>query len=145
MKKLILLVLLAVYSFAVTPFSLENLKEVNVKFLNKKNTISNELAQKITDKVKEKLEEVGIKTNSEKYSHFKMAIKIDKFGKTTFVRTTIMVQEDVQILRDKPFVSMALTYEKSDDFEAEDLEKDIYESFVSYLLEDFIEQYKSEN
>ena len=40
---------------------------------------------------------------------------------------------------------MAITYQKSDDFEAEDLEKDIYESIVEYLLVDFIDQYKEEN
>ncbi len=122
MKKLILLLFLALYSYAITPFSLENLKELNVKFLNKQKTISDELAEKITKKVKEKLENIGIKTKTDKYSYFKMSIKIDKFGETTFVRTLIMVQEDVEILRDEPFKFMALTYEKRDDFEAENSE-----------------------
>lgn len=145
MKKLILLFLSIVYSYAITPFSLENLKEVNVKFLNKKDVIPKALEEKITKKVIEKLHELGIKTHTDKYSHLKMSVKIDKFDKVTFVRTKIVIQEDVQYLRGEPFEFMAITYEKSDSFEAEDLEKDIYESIVNYLLEDFIEQYKAEN
>ena len=40
MKKIIFLFLAAIYSYAITPFSLENLKELNVKFLNKCEKIS---------------------------------------------------------------------------------------------------------
>lgn len=61
MKKLILLLLFCVYSFAITPFSLENVKELNVKLLNKNETISKALEEKIENKVKEKLEAIGIK------------------------------------------------------------------------------------
>lgn len=145
MKKLILVILAVVYSYAITPFSLENVKELNVKFLNKNETISKTLEEKITKTVKEKLEKLGIKTKTDRYSHFKMSVKIDRFEKITFVRTKILIQEDVKYLREEPFEFMAITYEKSDSFEAEDLENDIYESIVNYLLEDFIEQYKAEN
>lgn len=146
MKKLILLLLFCVYSFAITPFSLENVKELNVKLLNKNETISKALEEKIENKVKEKLEAIGIKTNTDKYSHFKMSVKIDKFDDVTFVRTSILIQEDVTTMfREKPVHAMAITYQKSDEFEAEKLEEDIYESFVNYLLVDFIDQYKEEN
>lgn len=145
MKNLIFLLLATVYSYAITPFSLENLKEVNVKLLNKKGIISEALEQKIESKVKEKLEAIGIKTATNKYSYLKMSVKIDEFGDTKFVRTALIVQEDVNLLREPSFKSMALTYEKSDEFEAENIEKDIYESIVDYLLADFIEQYKEEN
>ena len=145
MKKIIVLLLLLTYSYAITPFSLENLKELNIKFLNKKETISKSLEEKITKKVKEKLENLGIKTKTDKFSYLKMGVKIDKFDKITFVRTSIQIQEDVEILRDNPFKFMAITYKKDDSFEAEDLENDIYESIVDYLLEDFIDQYKDEN
>lgn len=145
MKKLILLFLISVYSYAITPFSLEGIKELNVKFLNKDETISKALEERITNKVIEKLQALGIKTKTDKYSHFKMGIKIDKFGDVDFVRTFIVIQEDVKLLRNPSFESMAITYQKTDDFEAEDLENDIYESIVDYLLADFIEQYKEEN
>ena len=145
MKKLILLFLLTVYSYALTPYSLENIKEVNLKFLNKKETISKELEEKITKKVKEKLETLGIKTTSNNYSNFLIKVKIDKFGKIDFVRTSIMIVEDVNPLRDNSIETIAITYKKDDDFEAEKLDADIYESIVDYLLVDFIEQYKAEN
>lgn len=145
MKKLIFLFLFTVYSYAITPFSLEGLKELNIKFINKKDTISKALEEKITKKVKEKLQAVGIKTDTSKYLYLKMIVKIDEFDKTKFVRTAIIVQEDVILLREPTFESMAITYQKNDEFEVEDLEIDIYESFVNYLLDDFVEQYKSEN
>lgn len=145
MKKLILLLLCMLYSYAITPFSLKGIKELNVKFLNKNETISEELATKIENKVIEKLEAAGIKTKTDKYSHFKMGVKVQKIGDVDFVKTFIVIQEDVKLLRNPSFESMAITYQKDDEFEAEELEKDIYESIVEYLLADFLEQYKEEN
>ena len=145
MKKLIFLVFTFVYSYGITPFSLEGIKELNVKFLNKNEKIPKVLEEKIVKEVEEKLKKLGIKTNSDKYLYLKISLKIDEFGKTKFVRTSMTIQEDVKLLRNTSFESMAITYQKSDEFEAEDLQNDIYESIVKYLLVDFIEQYKSEN
>ncbi len=145
MKKLILLFFFAVYSYAITPYSLENLKELNIKFINKKDVIPKVLEEKITKEVKDKLESLGIKTTSDKYAYLKMTVKITNFDKIKFVRTSLVLQEDVKLHRDETFEAMAVTYQKNDEFELEDLEVDIYESFIKYLLDDFIEQYKSEN
>ncbi|QDF28443.1 hypothetical protein [Halarcobacter anaerophilus] len=145
MKKLILFLLFTLYSFAVTPYSLENLKEVNLKVLNKKNEISEKLEKRLNEDIKVKLEKAGIKTKTEKYSNFLVKIKINKIKDINFVRTSIMISEDVIPLRDKDVEALAITYKKDDSFEAENLEKDIYESIVDYLLEDFLEQYKDEN
>ena len=145
MKKLFLLILIVTYSFSITPYSLENLKEFNVKVLNKKKTISKELEKKIVDKIKDEFNRLGIKTQSKNFSNFKIKIKIDKIKNVDFVRTSISVSEDVIPLRDENLEMLAITYKKEDSFEAEDLELDIYESIVDYLLDDFIEQYKNEN
>lgn len=145
MKKLILITLFTSYLFAITPYSLENIKEVNLIFLNKKETISKALEEKITKAVKEKLEKVGIKTKTDKYSNFLIKVKIHKFDKVDFVRASITIVEDVKPIRDESIVTIAVTYKKEDNFEAEELEVDIYESIVDYLLVDFIEQYKAEN
>lgn len=145
MKKLTLFILSIYYCYAITPFSLEGLKELNVKFLNKNEIISKTLEEKIENDVKVKLKAAGINIQTSKYAYFKMGVKIDDFEKTKFVRTFIVVQEDVTLLRKSPFESMAITYQMNDDFEAENLEKDIYESIVEYLLTNFLEQYKEEN
>lgn len=145
MKKLVLFLSLCIYSFAITPYSLENIKEVNLKFLNKKETISKALEEKITKKLKEELEKLGIKTETDKYSNFLIKVKINKFDKTQFVQTSIFIVEDITPARDKNIETIAITYKKDDSFEAEELEADIYESIIDYLLEDFKEQYKSEN
>ncbi len=145
MKKLLLLIFAFTYSFSISPYSLENLKEMNIKVLNKKKTISKELEKIIEDKIKEEFTKLGIKTKSKKFSNFKVKINIDKIKDIDFVRTAIIVSEDVIPLRDKDLEMLAVTYQKDDYFEAENLEDDIYESIIDYLLIDFIEQYKEEN
>ena len=145
MKKLLLLIFVFTYSFSISPYSLENLKEINIKVLNKKKTISKELEKKIEDKIKEEFTKLGIKTKSKKFTNFKIKINIDKIKDVDFVRTSIIVSEDVIPLRDKDLVIIAITYQKNDYFEAEKIEDDIYESIIDYLLVDFIEQYKEEN
>ncbi len=145
MKKLILLFLCTLYSYGITPYSLEKLKEVNVKILNKKENISKKLEKKLELNIKKKLEEIGIKTKTDKYINFLVKIKIKNIKGIDFVQTSIFISEDVLPVRDTSVESLAITYKKDDSFEAEDLENDIYESIVDYLLEDFIDQYKAEN
>lgn len=145
MKKLLLLIFVFTYSFSISPYTLENLKEMNIKVLNKRETISKELEKKIENKIKEEFTKLGIKTESKEFSNFKIKINIDKIKGVDFVRTAILVSEDVIPLRDKDLEMFAITYQKNDYFEAENLEDDIYESIIDYLLVDFIEQYKEEN
>jgi len=145
MKKIILLSIFAIYSFAITPFSLENLTELNVKILNKKNEISKKLEKKLELDIKKKLENLGIKTKTDKYINFLVKIKINNIKDVNFIQTSISISEDVSPTRDKFLEILAITYKKEDSFETEDLEADIYESVVDYLLEDFIEQYVDEN
>lgn len=145
MKKLLLLIFVFTYSFSISPYTLENLKEMNIKVLNKRKTISKELEKKIENKIKEEFTKLGIKTESKEFSNFKIKINIDKIKGVDFVRTAILVSEDVIPLRDKDLEMFAITYQKNDYFEAENLEDDIYESIIDYLLVDFIEQYKEEN
>jgi hypothetical protein len=68
-----------------------------------------------------------------------------KIADKQFVQTSIMIVEDIKPVRDESLLTIAITYKKDDSFIAENLEVDIYESIVDYLLEDFIEQYKAEN
>ncbi|QKF81462.1 hypothetical protein [Halarcobacter ebronensis] len=145
MRVIFLLFFCFLYLFAITPYNLENLKELNVKILNKKNEISKELEEKIKGDITAKLQELGVKTKSESYSNFLVQIKIDKINGIDFVRTALIISEDVSPLRDKDLEILAITYKKEDSFEAEDLQKDIYESVVKYLFEDFCEQYRAEN
>lgn len=145
MKKIVLVLSFLLYSYAITPFSLEKLNEVNIKVLNKKENISKKLELKIQKAVKNRLEKLGIKTQTNKYINFLIKIDINKINSKNFVRTSIMISEDVFPVRDKSVEALAITYKKDDSFIAEDLEVDIYESIVDYLLEDFSEQYKDEN
>lgn len=145
MRKIFLFLIFSIYSYALTPYSLENLKEVNIKFFNKKETISKELEEKITKKIEGELNKLGVKTKTDNYSNFILKVKINKFEEVTFVRTSLFIIEDIKPIRDEDIETIAITYQISDEFEAEELELEIYESFVDYLFEDFKEQYKAEN
>lgn len=145
MRKIFLFLIFSIYSYALTPYSLENLKEVNIKFFNKKETISKELEEKITKKIEGELNKLGVKTKTDNYSNFILRVKINKFEEVTFVRTSLFIIEDIKPIRDEDIETIAITYQISDEFEAEELELEIYESFVDYLFEDFKEQYKAEN
>ena len=113
MKTLALLFFFVISSFAITPYSLENVKEVNLKILNKKETISKELEEKIENKIKEEFKKLGIKTTTENYSNFLVKIKIDKIQNIDFVRTSIFITEDIIPLRDKSLETIAITYKNA--------------------------------
>lgn len=145
MRIFFLVLLFATLSMAVTPFSLENLKELNLTILNKKEIISKKLEERIKEKILSDLHNLGIQTKSEHYFNFLVSIKIDTIKEIPFVRTSILITEDVVSSRAKDLELLAITYKKEDSFEAENIEEDIYESIAVYLMDDFIEQYKDEN
>lgn len=147
MKYLMALVLLASTLFAISPFSLEGIKEVNVVVLNKGKVLSEKEEAALTFKVKEKLHQLGIKTESEHYSNFLVKIQAQKFKDSYAVLTGIAVVEDVIPYRDQSLENIGITYQKNDFFDtsAADLKPDIYESILDYLMADFMEQYREEN
>lgn len=147
MKYFIGIVFLTAHLFAISPFSLEGIKEVNVVVLNKGKIFTEKEETFLTLKIKEKLMKAGIKTQSEHYSNFLVKIQAEKFQKAYAVITAISIVEDVIPYRDKSLESIGITYQKSDFFDTteKDLKADIYESLLDYLLVDFLEQHHEEN
>lgn len=149
MKKLLIVLALAVNSFALTPYSLEGLKEVNVRVSAKNKAVSKELKSKLQNEIVKKLQKAGLKTKTEKYSKFIMKIIPLKVKEGFVVSVSLYIVEDIIPSRDKTLenISMGITYIKNDLFQTneKELEQDIYESAIDYLLFEFLEQYKDEN
>lgn len=149
MKKLLIAIILAVNSFALTPFSLEGLKEVNVKVSCKNKAVQKEFKKKLENEIIKQLKAAGIKTKTDNYSKFIMKINILKIKKNYAVNVSLFVLEDIVPARDKSLenIAMGISYKKDDLFDTtpKELHQDIYESVIDYLLFDFLEQYKDEN
>lgn len=134
-------------AYAITPFSLEGFKETNVKVLSKNSIIKKPFKQKLLKELKSQLKNIGIKTSSKYFSNLLIKIETVKLKENIVVNISLLIVEDVIPARDKNLTNMAITYKNNDMFESskEELETDIYESAIEYLLFDFIEQYKEEN
>ena len=130
--------------FALTPFSLESLKEVNVTLLDKQNLVSKPSLAMIKTEVEKKLHTVGITTSTKNFSN--LLIKIQKYPikETTLVHVTLSIVENVELKRASSINGIAISYTKDDLFETASLETDVKES-VLFLLNELIEQFKEEN
>ncbi len=147
MKKLFIIFIFTINAFAITPFSLEGFKEANVKFSCKSKAVSEEFKKSLKQQVIKELEKADIKTSSKEYSNFVVKIEILKVKDSFAVNASIFIVEDIIPARDKTLLSMGISYKKSDLFDTvkKDIERDIKESVIDYILFDFIEQYKEEN
>jgi hypothetical protein len=145
MKHIVFTIFLITSSFALTPFSLEGIQSVNIKLFDKSKLVSKELKQKIVHQIESEFTKLGIKTKSDNFSNFIVKIEAIQIEKTYAVNITMFLAEDVIPSRDQSLQSLGITYRKSDFFTTQDLEEELYESIIDFLLFDFIEQYKDEN
>ncbi len=147
MKKIIFIIFLSLNLFALSPFSLESVKEVNIKLADKSGLLSKEFKSKIKSKLISELNKVGVKTETEQYSNFVIKIESVKIENSYAIDITLLIIEDVALLRDEKIEKMGITYYKNDFFDTtkDSLEKDVYESIIDFLLFDLLEQYKDEN
>ena len=144
MKSLLILLFVISNVFALTPFSLEGLKEVNVKVVEKNNLLTNDFKTKLKEKIKIQLKQVGLKTSTKKYSNFIVKIESINIEESYAVLIKLFIVEDVVLVDDKSNIKMGITFSKSDFIDTSDVLVDVEES-VDYLVDEFLEQYKDEN
>lgn len=144
---IITLLLFTTQLFALSPFSLEGVKELNIKILDKSKFTTEKNLDSIKEKVKTDLYNIGIKTKSDNFSNFIVKIQGEKFGEKYALHVSMFIVEETYPIRNKEQETMSITYYKDDFFEttSKELQVDIYDSVISYLLEDMLEQYKVEN
>jgi|GEM_PF-2542997 len=148
MKKLFFITLFLVTNlFALSPFSLEGIKDVNLKVIDKSRLTTKENLEKIKYDIKYNLEKLGIKTQSEHFSNFIVKIQGIKLKDKYVMHISMFIVEDSTPSRNKSIENMSITYYKDDlfDSDAKEIQTDIYESVINYLLSDLLEQYKEEN
>lgn len=142
-----LLLLLTTQLFALSPFSLEGVKELNIKVIDKSKFTTGKNLDIIRNQVKNRLSIAGIKTKSDNFSNFIVKIQGEKFVDKYALHISMFIVEETYPLRSKDQETMSITYYKDDFFDSssKELQTDIYDSVVSYLLEEMLEQYKEEN
>lgn len=129
-----------------SPYSLENLKEFHVKFFDKSKLLTKEQKEQVKQKLTKHLQKFGFNTTPKDYSNFVIKIESVELGKAKALNITLRVIENVIPKRDTKLQSLGITYYKNDLFELEEepLEA-IEESIFSFLVPEFIKQYKEEN
>lgn len=133
------------FLYALSPFSLEGVESVNVKVLSKNKLVSKDTIKKIEEKTIVSLKKMGIKTITDEFSNFLIKIQVEEINKQFAVNVSLMLVESINPTRDTELTNIAITYQKSDFFIADDLNSEVYESAVEFLLPLFEEQYIAEN
>jgi len=145
MRKVIIAIIFSTLCFAVTPFSLEGLKEVNLVVADKGKVLKKETLIKIRKATIQKLQEMEIKTETNKFSNLIIKIDAHKVGKKFAVNVALFIVESVNPIREKELENVGITYSQNDFFIADDLDEEVYESAVDFLLYTFEDQFIEEN
>lgn len=76
-----------------------------------------------------------------------MFVKITstRIGKTTIAYINLGIGEEAEIERQRKVKSFTLTYSFDDMIESENIEADVYDSVMNFLIEEFLEQYHEDN
>jgi hypothetical protein len=149
MKKSSLLIFFLLFSqltlFATTPYNLEGIKALNVLVLDQSGTISPELRQRLIKELKSKLETNGIDSKKDGVGALFVKITSTKIGKTTVAYIHLGIGEEAEVIRLDRVKSFALTYSYDDMIESENIEAEVYDSVMNFLIEEFLEQYREDN
>lgn len=143
MKFLFMLITFCTLSFAQTPFTLTKFNSLYPMVEIYTDKVPDSYKAKITKILKEYTDALGINTKG--YSDRPLVIMISRIavGDKLTLKMALMIGEEVKRLDDGAEV-FAITYQKVDIFEVEDLDEDLIDT-VEYLLEDFKEQYVEDN
>lgn len=146
MKKVIALlgISLATTLFAISPFSLEGLKAVNITLLNKSALLPEPFVQSLEKELAQKLQAQGIQTSARHFSNLLIKVQHHKSGQSNLCYVSLSLVENGTFVRSSPIEAIAVSFTKDDLFECEEIQRDVAES-ISYLLDEFIDQYKEEN
>lgn len=131
--------------FAAAPYNLEGIESLNVLVMDSSKTITPELKQKIEKELKEKLEKSGIRSKKEGVGALFVKIDALKSAKSTVVSIAFGVGEEAKIERAGTVESFVLSYSNDDFFESDDVNADVYDSVVNYLMDEFLEQFRDDN
>ena len=149
MKKLfsllVIILFLPLALIGAAPYNLEGIEALNVLVIDENKAISPQLTHKIAEELKSKLEKNGIKSKKDGVGALFVKISSLKAGKSTVISIAFGVGEEAEIMRSGRVKSFVQSYSNSDLFESEDVNADVYDSIVNYLMGEFIEQLHDDN
>lgn len=143
MKIVLILLTTYVLAFAQTPYLLTKFKTAYPLVEIYTDKVPQKYKKELTKLIVEYTDELKIDTSG--YSERVLGIIISRvaIGEKLVLKVELLLGEEVKRLDDNEEV-FAITYQKSDIFEVENLEEDIVDS-VEYLLSDFKDQYEEDN
>lgn len=149
MMKLILFIFYLLFSqpllFATTPHTLEGITALNVLVIDQSNTISAETKEKIAAALKAKLDANGIKSQKDGVGALFVKINSTKIGKIWVAHIHLGIGEEAEINRSHKVRSFVLAYSNDDMIESENIDADVYDSVINFLIDEFLEQYHEDN
>ena len=131
--------------YATTPYNLEGFKALNVIVVDNSATISPQLTKRLVTELKSKLEKNGIESKKDNVGALFVKITSTKIGKITVAHIHLGMGEEAEVERSYKVKSFALTYSYDDMIESENIEAEVYDSVMNFLIEEFLEQYREDN
>jgi len=130
---------------ATTPFNLEGLKALNVLVIDQSNAISSQLEKRLLTDLCKNLEANGIKSSKDDVGTLFVKLMTIKVGEKSVVHISLGVGEESHVKRMEAVESYVLTYSFEDMIVTEDINKEVYDTVMNYLLEEFLEQFHEDN
>ena len=108
-------------------------------------TISESTREKILHDLQVKLEKNGIKSSKDDVGALFVKITSTKIANTTVAYINLGVGEQAEIDRSPKVKSFVLSYGFDDMIESDNIDADVYDSVMNFLINEFLEQYHDDN
>ncbi|MBA3025232.1 MAG: hypothetical protein FP820_02345 [Sulfurimonas sp.] len=143
MRTILFILLLSVSLSAALPFTLENLKNLRIYFINKSDFINKQQEAELKEAIAKKLTAAGIVLNATDSSTFMIKIESVHIDTTYVVNVGIAVGEEIITKRKDAVQTLAFTYHANDFIDTKEPYIETLES-VHYLVDDFIDLYNED-
>lgn len=131
--------------YGAGPFNLEGIDALNILVIDENKAISQQLEEKLRVEIKQKLEKNGIKSEKESVGALFVKVSSSQIGETTLVQIRFGVGEEAEIARSHKVQSFVISYSNEDTIESDDVEADVYDSVINFLMEEFLTQFREDN
>ncbi len=143
MKPFIALLLFGQLLFGALPFTLENLDNLRLLFMNQSDFFTKAQEEALKSYISKRITDAGIRMNGTDPRTFFVKIEAMQKSDVTTIYIQIGVGEEVITKRDNAIQTLAFTYFDSDYIETETPQQDTNES-IQFLMDEFLELYKDD-
>jgi len=144
MKKLFFIILTCKALLATSLFTLDNVNNLRIYFVNETEFITKKQADGIKEAVQARLKVAGFTFGSVDAATFFIKVESIDIDETEVIYVQIGIGEEVITNRVDKIETFAFTYLATDFIEADNAYFDTVES-VHFLIDEFLESYKDDN